>query len=430
MTLAMRERLIGRAARRPMAALLVLAGALVLPAAGAMAARDDVPPPPPFDGWLAEVKAEAKRRGISEETLTAAFDGVTPIDKVLEYDRSQPEFTRTFWQYLDRAVTEGRIERGRALLREHADLLRRVEAKYGVQPRFLVSFWGLETNFGDYTGGFPVVDAVSTLAHDRRRSEFFRAELFHALTILDEGHIPKAQMKGSWAGAMGQLQFLPSTFAAHAVDADDDGRKDIWGSLPDVFSSAANYLSNVGWQGDRTWGREVRLPDGFDLDLATMDVQKTLRDWQDLGVRRANGADLPIVAGMEGSVILPAGWQGPAFLVYENFHNILTWNRSTYYAIAVGHLADRLIGLPPLAAERPANERALSRDEVLEMQRRLNALGFDAGEPDGMVGPATRGAVKAYQKAADLPADGYPTPALLEGLYGAGAAVPTSDQGN
>jgi membrane-bound lytic murein transglycosylase B len=226
-------------------------------------------------------------------------------------------------------------------------------------------------------------------------------------------------MKGSWAGAMGQLQFMPSTFAAYAVDADGDDRKDIWGSLPDVFSSAANYLSEVGWQGDRTWGREVRIPADFDLDLASMSVRKTLAEWQALGVRRANGADLPIVEGMEGSILLPAGWQGPAFLVYENFRNILVWNRSNYYAIAVGHLADRLIGLPGLTAARPESDRAMSRDEVLEMQRRLNALGFDAGKPDGMVGPATRAAVRAYQKAADLPADGYPTPALLESLYGA-----------
>ncbi|MBP5855599.1 lytic murein transglycosylase [Marivibrio halodurans] len=406
--------------RRIAAGFFLLTGAALLSGHGA-ALADDVPPPPPFEEWLRDLKAEAMRRGISEETLTGAFQDVAPLPKVLEYDRSQPEFTRTFWQYLERAVTDGRIERGRALMREHRGLLTRVESEYGVQARFLVAFWGLETNFGDYTGGFPVIDAVTTLAHDRRRSEFFRAELMNALRILDEGHIAKPRMLGSWAGAMGQLQFMPSTFAAHAVDADGDGRKDIWGSLPDVFSSAAKYLSDVGWKGDRTWGREVRLPEGFDLELATRDVRQTLSDWQDLGVRRANGADLPIVAGMEGSVILPSGWKGPAFLVYDNFDNILTWNRSTYYAIAVGYLADRLVGLPPLTAKPPENERALSRDEVLEMQRRLNALGFDAGEPDGMVGPATRGAVKAYQKASGLPPDGYPTPALLETLYGAGA---------
>jgi len=407
-----------RLLRRSLAAICLFAAAFAAAPAGA----SDVPAPPPFEEWLAELKADAKRRGVSDETLAEAFDGVAPLPKVLEYDRSQPEFTRTFWQYLDRAVTETRIERGRALLREHAGLLGRMERKYGVQPRFLVSFWGLETNFGDYTGGFPVIDAVTTLAHDRRRADFFRSELLHALSILEAGHIAKPQMKGSWAGAMGQLQFMPSTFTGHAIDADGDGRKDIWGSLPDVFGSAANYLSNVGWRGDETWGREVRLPAGFDLELASSSIRKSLQDWQDLGVRRIGGADLPIVAGMEASLLLPAGVNGPAFLVYENYRNILVWNRSAYYAIAVGHLADRLVGLPALAAERPANDRAMSRDEVLEMQRRLNALGFDAGEPDGMVGPATRGAVKAYQKAAGLPPDGYPTPSLLEALYGADAS--------
>lgn len=409
------------ALRRSAAALFCLTAAVL--AAPTFAA--DVPDPPPFEEWLAELKADAQRRGISDETLSAAFDGVTPLPKVLEYDRSQPEFTRTFWQYLDSAVTETRIERGRELLQKHAGLLGEMERKYGVQPRFLVSFWGLETNFGDYTGGFPVIDAVTTLAHDRRRADFFRNELLHALSILEAGHISKPQMKGSWAGAMGQLQFMPSTFTAHAIDADGDGRKDIWGSLPDVFGSAANYLSDVGWRGDETWGREVRLPEGFDLELASSSIRKPLQEWQDLGVRRANGADLPIVAGMEASILLPAGVAGPAFLVYENYRNILVWNRSAYYAIAVGHLADRLIGLPPLAAKRPANDRAMSRSEVLEMQRRLNALGFDAGEPDGMVGPATRGAVKEYQKAAGLPPDGYPTPSLLEDLYGADAARAT-----
>jgi membrane-bound lytic murein transglycosylase B len=400
--------------------LCLLAAALAAPSLAA-----DVPDPPPFGEWLAELKADAKRRGISDDTLSQAFDGVTPLPKVLEYDRSQPEFTRTFWQYLDGAVTQTRIDRGRELLRKHAGLLGEMERKFGVQPRFLVSFWGLETNFGDYTGGFPVIDAVTTLAHDRRRADFFRNELLHALSILEAGHIAKPQMKGSWAGAMGQLQFMPSTFTAHAIDADGDGRKDIWGSLPDVFGSAAAYLSDVGWRGDETWGREVRLPAGFDLELASSSIRKPLQTWQDLGVRRANAADLPIVAGMEGSILLPAGVNGPAFLVYENYRNILVWNRSAYYAIAVGHLADRLIGLPPLAAKRPANDRAMSRNEVLEMQRRLNALGFDSGEPDGMVGPATRSAVKAYQKAAGLPPDGYPTPSLLEDLYGGDAARAT-----
>ncbi len=372
--------------------------------------------PPPFDRWLADLKQEARAAGISADTLETAFEGVEPIAKVLEYDRRQPEFTLTFWDYLERSVTASRIETGREMLERHGALLGRVEREYGVPARFLVAFWGMETNYGQYTGGFPVIDSVATLAHDRRRSDFFRAELMHALRILENGHIAKARMEGSWAGAMGQLQFMPSTFARHAIDADGDGRKDIWGSLPDVFGSAANYLSALGWKSGRTWGREVRLPEGFDLEQATLSVERTLAEWQRRGVRRANGADLPIVEGMTGSILLPAGHRGPAFLVYENFRHILSWNRSIFYAIAVGHLADRLIGLPPLSVEKPANARALSREEVLALQRGLNSLGFDAGEADGVIGPATRAAVKRFEKAAGLPPDGYATPDLLEAV--------------
>lgn len=237
----------------------------------------------PFDVWLQELKSEARAKGISETTLETAFKDVSPIEKVLEYDRKQPEFSQTFWTYLNRAVSDQRINRGKALLREHAALLAEVEAKYGVQPRFLVSFWGLETNYGDYTGGFPVIASLATLAHDERRAEFFRAELFNALTILDQGHIAPEKMSGSWAGAMGQTQFMPSTFTGYAVDGDGDGKIDIWGSLPDVFHSAAHYLSSVGWNGDETWGREVKLPEGFDLDLAQLTIKKPIDDWQALG---------------------------------------------------------------------------------------------------------------------------------------------------
>jgi membrane-bound lytic murein transglycosylase B len=374
-------------------------------------------PPPPFQEWLDGVRAEGLERGLSPETLDAALTGLLPIERVLELDRRQPEFTRTFWGYLNSFVGQARIERGREMLDRHGPLLREVAAQYGVQPRFLVAFWGMETNFGDYTGDFPVVASVATLAHDPRRSEFFRAQLFDALTILDEGHIPASRMKGSWAGAMGQLQFIPSTFTGHAVDGDGDGRKDIWGSLPDVFSSGANYLSNLGWTDEETWGREVLLPAGFDFELADPAVVRPIADWQAMGVRRANGADLPAV-DIEGRIVVPAGAGGPAFLVYGNFERILSWNRSTYYALAVGHLSDRLQGMGPLTAKPDPNDAPLSRDQILALQQTLNDRGFEAGEPDGMVGPMTRGAVRAYQKSVGLPPDGYPTPALIDRLMG------------
>lgn len=382
-------------------------------APGARAASD-------FPAWLDAFKREALAAGISGATVETALAGVEPIERVLELDRKQPEFTQTFWAYLDKRVTDQRIERGRQLLAEHAALFDRVRDRYGVQPRFLVAFWGLESNFGDHTGGFPVVGALATLAHDARRADFFRVQLLDALRIIDQGHITPERMVGSWAGAMGQVQFIPSTFVRHAVDFDGDRRRDIWTSLPDIFASAANFLRALGWRGDETWGREVRLPAGFDLELADLSVRKPIGEWQRLGVRRAGGGDLP-KADISGAVVLPAGHKGPAFLVYGNFDAILGWNRSLLYAIAVGHLADRIAGRDALRAERPGDERPLSRAEVQEMQDLLVALGFDPGTPDGVVGGQTRAALRAYQREAERAPDGYPTPELLGDLRRAAA---------
>ena len=371
--------------------------------------------PTGFEAWLEAFKQDARRAGISESTLTDAFEGVEPIERVIELDRRQPEFTQTFWRYMNRAVTPGRVERGRKLLAKHRRLLRRIERRFGVQPHFLVAFWGLETNFGSLLGSQPVIGALATLAYDDRRSAFFRSELLAALKIVEAGHKRPSDMKGSWAGAMGQLQFMPSTFVAHAVDGDGDGRVDIWDSYPDSFASAANYLRNLDWRGKERWGREVRLPKDFDYALADLAVEKPVSKWQALGVRRANGRALPR-SKMTGSIILPAGADGPAFLVYQNFRAILQWNRSVLYALAVGYLSDRVAGLGQLRTRPPAEEQRLRREEVEEMQRLLLALGFDPGEPDGIAGSRTRSAVRAYQLEAKLPADGYPTVALLKGL--------------
>jgi membrane-bound lytic murein transglycosylase B len=368
-----------------------------------------------FSRWLEDLRQEARTKGISEATLHATLDNLQPIPRIIELDRRQPEFTQTFWGYLDARVTESRIERGRMLLELHAELLESIEKLYDVQPRFLVAFWGLETNFGDYLGSFPVIGSLATLAHDPRRSDFFRTELLAALSIIDAGHISASDMTGSWAGAMGQPQFMPSTFVRFAVDADGDGRRDIWYSLPDVFASAANFLSESGWQGDKTWGREVKLPPAFNLELTGLEVEKTLAAWQILGVRKINGDDLSKVK-MKGSLILPAGHTGPAFLVYNNYRTILQWNRSDLYAIAVGHLADRISGKGPLAAARPASEQQLSRSQVEKIQELLAALGFDPGPVDGVIGSQTRQAIKEFQRTAKLPADGHPTPELLESL--------------
>ncbi len=372
--------------------------------------------PPPFGPWLQDLKAEAMSRGIRETTLETALAGVQPIPRVLELDRRQPEFTLTLWRYLSRAISDERVAKGRAMLKKHRKLLDRVSAKFGVQPRFLVAFWGLESNFGKYTGTFPVVGALATLAHDRRRATFFRAQLLAALKLIDEGNFSH-QVKGSWAGAMGNHQFIPTTYQGYAYDFDGDGKRDLWSSLPDIFASAANYLSRSGWQGDKTWGREAKLPPRFEFSLSGLRTQKTLREWQALGVRRADGGDLPAVDIM-ASVILPAGYAGPAFLVYKNYRTILVWNRSLLYAIAVGHLADRIVGGGSLKTRKPANDEPMSRADVMNMQQLLAGLGFDAGTPDGVIGPKTRQAIRAYQKRAKLPADGYPSLGLIERLQG------------
>jgi len=377
-----------------------------------------------FKTWLDGVRAEAREQGIAKATLDRTLSGLRPIERVIELDRSQPEFIRTFWSYMDNRVTPERVETGRRLLKKHRDLLEKVQREHGVQPRFLVAFWGMETGFGDHLGSFPVIGSVATLAHDDRRSDFFRTQLFHALEMVDEGHVEPDAFKGSWAGATGHLQFLPSTFTRHAVDADGDGRKDIWGDLHDVFASGANYLSELGWEGDERWGREVRLPDDFPWREAQLDVKKPLDTWAEMGVRTANGDPLPTPEGWEGAIVLPQGHEGPAFLVYENFRHILSWNRSVKYGVAVGHLADRIAGLPELRTGRDAESEAVSFDQVERIQRLLNDLGHEAGPVDGVPGESTRAAIRRFQTANGYPADGHASPRLLERLE---ARIPANE---
>ncbi|MFU8819676.1 MAG: lytic murein transglycosylase [Desulfurivibrio sp.] len=299
--------------------------------------------PTPFNEWLQELRVEALQRGIRAETLDAALTGVEPIPRVIELDQQQPEFTLTFQQYRDRVVPQSRIEMGRKRLADHHELLTEIGKKFGVQPRFIVALWGIETDFGRITGGFPVIASLATLAHDGRRSAYFRRELFNALQILDEGHITPDKMRGSWAGAMGQSQFMPSSFLNFAVDYDGDGRRDIWQTQADVFASAANYLARSGWRDDQTWGRAVRLPAGFNRDLTGLETRKPIGQWQALGVRQPDGAALP-ARQLSASIIIPDPENSPelAFMVYENFRTTLKWNRSNNFALAVGLLSDAI----------------------------------------------------------------------------------------
>ena len=302
-----------------------------------------------FDAWLKELRVEAMGQGISQATLNSALDGVARIDRVIELDRSQPEFTLTFAQYLERVVPVSRQQRARARFNQHRALLTEIGAAYGVQPRFVVALWGIETDFGRVLGGFKVIPALVTLAYDGRRSAFFRKELLDALHILDEGHITASDMKGSWAGAMGQSQFMPSSFRQYAQDYNKDGNKDIWGTPADVFASAANYLARVGWRDDMTWGREVKLPATGNASAAhamqfhDKKTKKTLPEWARLGVVSVDGAPLPTRA-LKARLVLPDGAAGRAYLVYANYEAILRWNRSNYFAIAVGTLADSMRG--------------------------------------------------------------------------------------
>jgi len=295
----------------------------------------------PFDQWLNAFKVEATAAGIRPEIINDAFSGIATIPRVIELDRKQPEFTLTFDQYLTRVVPNSRVKKGRQKLAENRAILEKIGAEYGVQPKYIVAFWGVETDFGRVTGGFKLIPALATLAHDGRRSAYFRKELLNALKILNQGHIKAKDMVGSWAGAMGQCQFMPSSFLNFAVDHDGDGRKDIWTTKADVFASAANYLSRSGWKGDQTWGRAVTLPDGFDIAMEGLKIRKPISEWQRLGVRRKDGSDLP-KRDLQAAIRLVDGPGSPAYMVYNNFHTIMKWNRSTYFAVAVGTLAEKI----------------------------------------------------------------------------------------
>jgi len=326
-----------------------IAAATLAWVAAATAQPDDTESDDRYAQWLGELRAEALEAGISEATVMAALTDVELIERVVELDRNQPEVRLDFWTYLDRVASQARIDRGRALMEEHADLLADVSARYGIPASILVAAWGIESSFGRIQGGFPVIQALVTLAYDDRRAAMFRRELFNALRIIDDGHITLEDMQGSWAGAMGQVQFMPSTFLNYARDGDGDGRIDIWQSTADALESAAAYMA-AGWQPGYLWGRQVTLPSGFDASEAGTDTKKSLAAWQALGVRRINGNDLPDVE-IDASVILPDEGSEPAFLVYDNYSVLLRWNRSHRFALSLAHLADRIAGRPPLVRQ-------------------------------------------------------------------------------
>ena len=312
-----------------------------------------------FKAWLKDLRVEAETQGISKPVITRALpDTLMPIQRVLELDRQQPEGSPDFERYLRTVVSDQRIEKGREKILTRRKLLDEVESNYGVEKQVIVALWGIETMYGQNTGGYDVIPALATLAYDGRRGPYFRDELFKALKIVDGGHIHLAQMKGSWAGAMGQSQFMPSSWFKFAVDFDKDGRRDIWTSEPDIFASTANYLATCGWKKGEPWGRKVKLPANIDRQMLGINNSYSLQFWHDKGVRLQNGAAVPFEGAYQASVIQPGGPGTQAFIVYDNYRVIMQWNKSTYFATAVGLLSDslKIMGRP---APQPVPRRGL-----------------------------------------------------------------------
>lgn len=417
-----------------------------------------------FTVWLDGLKQEAKEAGISDDTITATIDHIVLIPGVIQLDRSQPEFISPFFDYYYRRVDANKIARGRALLVEHELLLNAIELKYGVPKAILIAFWGMETNYGGYQGDIDTFSSLATLAYDGRRAGFFRGQLLDAMRIVDGGNAHVDELRGSWAGAFGHMQFMPTTFITYAVDGDEDGRIDIVNSEADAFASAANYLSQAGWRKDEPAIIEVQLPENFQWQNAQLTLRKPIADWARLGVRipvedinvgdaqklpaktvkasvlkskpakrikvvQQKGAvplksahqaslstlPLPDINGY-AAIILPQGWRGPAFMVFDNFDVIMDWNRSVNYALSVAQLAKRIHGEPRILGGQYAEAGALTFEQMFELQMALNELGFDAGEPDGFPGLRTQAAIRAYQLAQHQPADAYASPSVYESV--------------
>lgn len=367
-----------------------------------------------FAAWIEAFSREALTAGIRPATVQQALGHARLQPRVIELDRAQPEFSRTPWAYLDSAVSAQRIAQGQAKRAEHQAAIDAAATRYGVPASIITAIWGMESNYGSNFGTFRAVDALATLGFEGRRAAWARSELLAALRILDQGDISDERMVGSWAGAMGHTQFLPSVFLAYAVDADGDGHRDIWGSIPDVTASTAHFLARMGWQAGQPWGVEVRLPPGFDYARAEQNVRQPAAQWAAEGVQGMDGQPLPALDA--ASIATPAGARGPVFLVGPNFRTILRYNNSVSYALAVGLLARQIEGGTGVVAAWPRDLAPLSRSQLQQMQEQLNQRGFNAGTPDGVMGPATRTGLRQYQQSIGVVADGYPTAELLQRL--------------
>ncbi len=368
-----------------------------------------------FQAWLGAFRQRALDQGVSSYTLDSALAGLTYDTDVIRRDRNQAEFSKTIWEYLDSAVSDRRVVDGRAVLEKYGNALERIETKYGVEKEIVVAIWGLETSFGSFRGNNQTIQSLATLAFDARRSKFFETQLIAALQIVHSGDVSPSKMIGSWAGAMGHTQFMPTSYLEYAVDFDGDGRRDIWSDDPtDALASAAAYLSRHGWTMGQPWGVEVQLPDGFDYSTARRDFTQMPSDWAERGVVGRNGKPVPDYG--RAAILLPAGGKGVSLMIFDNFNVIEAYNGADAYVIGVGHLSDRLAGGRPFDASWPRGDRALSFTERKELQERLTQAGFDTQGIDGLTGPNTVNAVRAFQLAQGFLPDGYPTLKLLEAL--------------
>ena len=357
-----------------------------------------------FEEFLDQVRKTATEQGVSKSTIDKAFFELTPRPSAIASDKAQAEFNQNFWHYVNKRVSKVRLNNGKDTLKNNASLLSKTSEKYGVPAYVIVAFLGLESNYGNYMGSESLIRSLATLAYDKRRSKFFTRELIAVLKLMDKKTIP-FDATGSWAGAMGAVQFMPTNVIAYGVDANNDGKVDLWNEKADIYASAANFLNKLGWKKGEKWGREALIPKNFDYQLTGLNNEKTVNEWAALGVRRGNNSNLP-KSNFKASLIVPMGHRGPAFLVYRNFDTIMGWNRSILYALSVAYLSDRLNGNAKLSA-KTIDEPLLSKEDIMQIQNTLNLLGYDTGTPDGMAGSKTRKATRQFQSDIGLTADGY-----------------------
>ena len=405
--------------------LLLLAAACATPRHGPVAPAPVAPPPPVgpveitpqlesrFEGFVRDFRTEALAAGIDGALYDRALGRVTLNPRIEQLNAAQPEFSKPVWQYLDGAVSPARIADGKAALANNADMFARLETQYGVPKEIIAAIWANESDYGRVLGNFNIFEALATLAFEGPRTAYARPQLLAALKVAQTGPFAPGTMFSSWAGAFGQTQFVPTSWLAHAVDFDGDGKKDLWNSSGDALASAAQLLVDYGWQRGQRWGYEVKLPANFAYEQADLDIVKPLSDWRAAGVTLVSGGELP-ADQQNGAIILPAGARGPAFLVFGNFNAVLKYNAAVSYGLAVCLLGDRLSGGEGVIAPWPRDEQPLSRTQRFQLQQDLKTLGYDPGAIDGVIGRNVRAAVRQFQKARSLPADGFATKALLD----------------